>query len=53
MWSASVPVERTKDRIADHMVDIPVRLVMKEIVAVVQEVVRLVPQECVQQWIDE
>ena len=46
-------MERTKDRIADHMVDIPVPLVMEEIVAVVQEVVRLVSQECVQQRIDE
>ena len=40
----SVLVERIKDRIADQMVDIPVPPVMKEIVAVVQRAVMLVPQ---------
>ena len=46
-------VERIKDRIAEQMVDIPVLRVMEEIVAAVQEVIRLVRQECVQQRIDE
>ena len=36
------------ERTADQMVDIPVPPVMEEIVAVVQEVVRLLPQERVQ-----
>ena len=45
----SVLVERIKDRIADQMVDIPVPPVMKEIVAVVTRLVKLVPQGRVQQ----
>ena len=47
-----VTVERIQDDIVEQMVDLPVPLVMGEIVAVVQEVVRLVPQERLQQ-IDE
>ena len=43
-----VLAERIKGPVADQLVDIPVPLVMEEIVAVVQEVVRLVPQERVQ-----
>ena len=39
-----VLAERNKGPVADQLVDIPVPLVMEEIVAVVQEVVRLVPQ---------
>ena len=46
-----VLVERIKDRVAGQMMDFPVRP-MEEIVAVVQ-VVRLVPQERVQQRIGE
>ena len=38
---------RTNDRVADQM-EIPVLLVMEEIVAVVQEVMLMVPQERVQ-----
>ena len=48
----SVLVERINDRTADQMVDIPVPLVMEEIMAVVQEVVRLFPQTRVRR-IDE
>ena len=44
----SVLVDRIKDQIAEHMAGIPARPVMEQIVAVVQEVVRLVPQERVQ-----
>ena len=40
-----VLVERIKGRVADQRVDIPVFSVMDEIVAVAQEVVRLVPTE--------
>ena len=45
-----VLVERIKHRVAVQMVNISVLRVMEEIVAVVQEVVKLVPQERVQQW---
>ena len=40
-----VLVQRVKGRVADQRVDIPVFSVMDEIVAVAQEVVRLVPTE--------
>ena len=46
----SVLEERIKGHVADQMVDIPVPSVMKEIEAVVQEEVKLVPQERAQQW---
>ena len=47
--TASRTLERIKDRIADQILDILVPLVMEEIVAAMQEVMRLVPQERVQQ----
>ena len=46
-------VELTQDRIGDQMVDIPAPPVMEDVVAIVQEAVRLVPQERVQQRMDE
>ena len=46
-----MPVGCIKDRIADQMVKVPP--VMEAIAAAVQEVVRLVPQERLQQRIDE
>ena len=48
-----VLAEHIKGPVADQLVDIPVPLVMEEIVAVVQEVVRLVPREREQQRIGE
>ena len=47
----SVPADRIKEQIADWM-DILVPPVMEELKALVQEVVRLVPQERVQ-WTEE
>ena len=44
-----VLVERIRGQVADQMVDVPVPLVMEEIMTVVQEEEKLVPQERVQQ----
>ena len=38
-------MERTKDRIVDQIVDVPVPPVMEEIASAVQEAARLVPKE--------
>ena len=42
-------MERTKGQVADQMLDIPVLPVKEEIVAVLQEEEKLVPQDRVQQ----